>query len=398
VCSIKILTVLAWAFLIWFTVGCSPSPENGEGAPGESGSPDALLGILLDMVVIEGEGKHPPFLLDRFEVTHAQFDTYLSHTHRTFPRPADEAWDRQSGRLKKPDLGEYPVVRVTLEESRAYARWAGKRLPTFREWIRAANRRGRSVYPWGSRSPEKYYTNSLSTRLFTTAPVGAFPSGQSEYGAHDLVGNVWEWTDTVPDFWSRESPRFRKSTYVYHWIPDLLPALDTTLKRNRLTLDHGTPIWFPGLLPDLDTRPEKLVNLDQRIPVPYTGRGRLVVGGGFRNRTISNFTLSPGSGNREVAPIVYEELEWGTVSIQLLEPEEWRDDVGFRCVRDIGDREVLCLIRGLAAVRANKRDPIVRMLQEMGRDLVGSHLEGMDPGMDPDLRERVRKLREELGS
>lgn len=350
------------------------------------------------MVVIEGEGGKPPFLLDRFEVTNAQFDTYLSHTRRTFPRPKGETWDRHTGRLKKSDLGEYPVVKVTLEESRDYARWAGKRLPSFREWVRAANRRGRSEYPWGSRSPEQYYTNSLSTRLFSTAPVGAFPSGQSEYGAHDLVGNVWEWTDTVPDFWSEESPRFRKSTSVYHWIPDLLPSFDTTLKRNRLTLDQATPIWFPGLLPDLDTCPEKLVNLDQRIPIPYAGRGRLVVGGGFRNRTISNFSPSHVSGSGVSAPIVYEELEWGTVSIQLLEPEEWRDDVGFRCVRDICDREVLGLIRGLAAVQANNRDPIVKMLQEMGRDLVRSHLEGMDPGMDQDLRERVRKLREELGS
>ena len=97
-------------------------------------------------------------------------------------------------------------------------------------------------------------------------------------------------------------------------------------------------------------------------------------------------------------PIAYEELEWGTVSIQLMNPEEWRDDVGFRCVRDIGDREVQCLVRGLAEVPASKRDPIVKMLQDMGRDLVWPHLKGFDPGMDPDLRERVRKLREELGS
>ncbi|MBN2490099.1 MAG: SUMF1/EgtB/PvdO family nonheme iron enzyme [Planctomycetes bacterium] len=357
-------------------------------------APDPAAAIVFDMVVIEREGEAPPFLLDRFEVTNAQFAEFLAATGYDWKHADPRLWEPGGRWLRREGQaeGEHPVVRVTLEDARAWARWAGKRLPTFAEWVRAANRRGRAEYPWGSRSPEQYYTNSQSSGLFSTAPVGAFPSGRSDSGAFDMVGNVWEWTDSVPELWSRDLPLVRKAVLVYPWFGALLPGLDTTVRRERVILDPADPIGFPGLLPGLDSRPEKMFDVNSRVPVPYAGRGRLVVGGGFRNRVIPNFDLADVRGE-----LVYEELERGICSIQLVEPEEWRDDLGFRCARDLGPVEVRIFLDALVRATPKERGRIAQGLVRMGADLVAGELEGVAAGADADLADHMRRIREELG-
>jgi gamma-glutamyl hercynylcysteine S-oxide synthase len=108
-------------------------------------------------------------------------------------------WVRVAFGRKEPIIGNEPVMHVCWYEADAYARWAGRRLPTEAEWEKAARHdpaTGRSRrFPWGDGDPSPSQAN-LGQRHLRPAPAGSYPDGAAPSGARQLIGDVWEWTSS----------------------------------------------------------------------------------------------------------------------------------------------------------------------------------------------------------
>jgi gamma-glutamyl hercynylcysteine S-oxide synthase len=147
----------------------------------------------------EHEMQVPPFFIDEYPVTNAQFKKFLDATHYA---PADSAnflreW--KNGTFP-PGWENRPVTWVSLEDARAYAAWAGKRLPHEWEWQMAAQGTDGRIYPWGNQwLGSDVPTPATGHAMPGPDPVDAHPQGASPYGVMDLVGNVWQWTDEFTD-------------------------------------------------------------------------------------------------------------------------------------------------------------------------------------------------------
>jgi gamma-glutamyl hercynylcysteine S-oxide synthase len=114
-------------------------------------------------------------------------------------RREGNGWLRTRFGVTEPVPPAEPVLHVCWYEAEAYARWAGRRLPTEAEWEKAARfdpASGRSRrFPWGDADPSPGLAN-LGQRHLQPAPVGSYPAGAAPSGARQLVGDVWEWTSS----------------------------------------------------------------------------------------------------------------------------------------------------------------------------------------------------------
>ena len=132
------------------------------------------------------------FAIDETPVTNAQFKAFLeaSGYKPRFPENFLKHW---AGGKIPTGKEEHPVVYVALEDARAYAKWANKRLPREEEWQLAAGGAEQLRYPWGNLLEAGNYNPATDG---VTTSVKAFPEGRSPFGVWDMCGNTWELTES----------------------------------------------------------------------------------------------------------------------------------------------------------------------------------------------------------
>jgi iron(II)-dependent oxidoreductase len=182
-----------------------------------------------------------PFWIDRNPVTNGDFFEFITaggYRHPAYWSDAGWEWVSQAG-VEAPKYwtlvdGEWvtrsmdrvgpvnpanPVCHVSYYEAEAFARFAGKRLPTEIEWEAAASWNpetgAKQTYPWGEQSPTNDLAN-LDQLTFGTAPVGSYQRNLSPIGCYGMIGDVWEWTSSdfgaYPGF---ESFPYREYSQVF---------------------------------------------------------------------------------------------------------------------------------------------------------------------------------------
>jgi formylglycine-generating enzyme required for sulfatase activity len=140
-----------------------------------------------------------PFYIDKYPVTNAQFKQFLDASHYAPQDPLNFLKDWKDGSYP-PAWANKPVTWVSIEDARAYAHWAGKRLPHEWEWQSAAQGNDGRTYPWGNTwDPKAVPLPDQERTLRGPDDVDAHPAGASPFGVMDLVGNVWQWTDEFED-------------------------------------------------------------------------------------------------------------------------------------------------------------------------------------------------------
>jgi formylglycine-generating enzyme required for sulfatase activity len=178
------------------------------------------------------------FFLDKYEVAHGAFMKCVKAGSCKVPR-LDHMYCNVKLQLKgATDRDKYPANCIDLMHADSYCRWAGKRLPTEREWEYAATGGDRRTYSWGEELPTK--TNCCYDNPGSCVG-GSFEAGA--FGLYDMTGNVWEWTSS--QFHPYPSPprdvalsRYRHYVYRGGSWSRRFPKWMRTMLRNRYKPDE----------------------------------------------------------------------------------------------------------------------------------------------------------------
>ncbi len=139
------------------------------------------------------------FYIDKYPVTNAEYKKFLDATKYRPGNDLNFLRDWKDGAFSSGEENR-PVTWVSMDDARAYAQWAGKRLPHEWEWQYAAQGLDQRAYPWGEEwNPDAVPIPDKSRHMRDPDPVDAHPKGASPFGVMDLVGNVWQWTDEFAD-------------------------------------------------------------------------------------------------------------------------------------------------------------------------------------------------------
>ena len=163
----------------------------------------------------------PAYWIDTIPVTNSAYRSFIDDGGYRTPRwwtaqgwkhvresgiVAPKYWERDGDRWVRTRFGvveqvpeDEPVQHVCWFEADAYARWAGRRLPTEPEWEKAARYDPRSDcskrYPWGDEDPSPHHAN-LGGSALRPSPAGSYSRGASSLGVRQLIGDVWEWVSS----------------------------------------------------------------------------------------------------------------------------------------------------------------------------------------------------------
>lgn len=157
----------------------------------------------------------PSIYMDKYPVNNSQFFDFLQQSGY---KPTESENFLKHWENGKPNPGDEnkPVVFVSYEDARAFAKWAGKRLPTEAEWQYAAQTDKLNEWPWGDRahivSEKEEITGTLTVEKLMGIDstlcnpgngildvVGSYPKGENPFGLQDLAGSVWQITNDVYD-------------------------------------------------------------------------------------------------------------------------------------------------------------------------------------------------------
>lgn len=146
-----------------------------------------------------------PFWIDKYEVTFEQFMQFVAETGYATKGDWRKYFDENKA--------QQPVFNVILEDAKAYAKWAGKRLPTQEEWEKAASWNPKTSkaqrYPWG----DTWKDGQANCGTSMLQDVGQSAGDVSAFGVNDMLGNVYEWTTSFYDAYpgcKAKDPNFPK--------------------------------------------------------------------------------------------------------------------------------------------------------------------------------------------